>query len=291
MARALSWRRVDLRARVERVASRVADAPALLAKWQRILAVRAAVQKELEGCAKQGTIGSSLEADVTIVAGDDDYAALASLDDDLALRAHHLGGACRARRCARHRGQPQRAQQVRALLALARRRRSLDGHPALCGRCVANLFGAGRGPPLRMNDMTRAALVTRRWWLWLAVSALVVAADQVSKALVMASLRPGEERPVTDFFSLVLTFNAGAAFSFLGDATDGSAICSRLIALAASALIVWLLRRGGGTLYCAALTLILGGAIGNLFDRVIIGRVVDFLFFHRFLPTGCRVRH
>src|SRR4029453_10287432 len=59
------------------------DSLALLAKWQRILAVRAAVQKELEGLRQQGTIGASLEADVTIVAGDDDYAALASLDDDL----------------------------------------------------------------------------------------------------------------------------------------------------------------------------------------------------------------
>jgi signal peptidase II len=137
-----------------------------------------------------------------------------------------------------------------------------------------------------MNDIVRATHATHRWWLWLIGSALIVAADQASKAMVMAWLRPGEERPITDFFSLVLTFNAGAAFSFLGDATGWQRYFFAVIALAASALIVWLLRRGGGTLYCAALSLILGGALGNLYDRVTIGRVVDFLFFHRFLPTG-----
>ncbi|MEP6941820.1 MAG: signal peptidase II [Betaproteobacteria bacterium] len=138
-----------------------------------------------------------------------------------------------------------------------------------------------------MSDMPRRATLDRgRWWLWLIVSSLVVAADQASKAAVLASLRPGEERPITDFFSLVLTFNAGAAFSFLGDATGWQRYLFAAIAMGASAFIVWLLRRGGGTLYCAALSLILGGALGNLWDRMSIGRVVDFLFFHHFLPAG-----
>ena len=119
------------------------DASSLLAKWQRILAVRAAVQKELEGLRQQGTIGASLEADVTIVAGDDDYAALAALDDDLrfvlitsAARvergdalaiAVNRSGHSKCERCWHWR------DDVGAM----------DGHPALCGRCVANLYGAG----------------------------------------------------------------------------------------------------------------------------------------------------
>ena len=123
-----------------------------------------------------------------------------------------------------------------------------------------------------------------RWWAWLVLSAAIVAADQATKALVLATLRLGEERPITDFFSLVLAFNAGAAFSFLGDAAGWQRYLFGVIAIGAACLIVWLLRRGGDRLYCAGLSLILGGAIGNLCDRIALGKVVDFLAFHRFMP-------
>jgi signal peptidase II len=126
----------------------------------------------------------------------------------------------------------------------------------------------------------------RRWWSWLLLSALIVLVDQASKAWILAWLRPGDERALTGFFSLVLAFNAGAAFSFLGDATGWQRYLFAGVAVAASLLIVWLLRRGGGRLYCVALSLILGGALGNLWDRATLGRVVDFLLFHHFLPTG-----
>lgn len=135
-----------------------------------------------------------------------------------------------------------------------------------------------------MSPLGTPAMAPGRWWAWLVLSAAIVATDQFTKALVLATLRPGEERTVTDFFSLVLAFNSGAAFSFLGDAAGWQRYLFALIALGAACLIVWLLRRGGDRLYCAGLSLILGGAVGNLCDRVALGKVVDFLAFHRFMP-------
>jgi signal peptidase II len=118
------------------------------------------------------------------------------------------------------------------------------------------------------------------WQRWLWIGAGVIAADQLTKALVLANLREGDGWPVTGFFSVVLTFNAGAAFSFLAAASGWQRWLFAAIALAAAVLIVALLRRGGNALYCAGLALILGGALGNLCDRIVLGRVVDFLLFH-----------
>jgi len=118
------------------------------------------------------------------------------------------------------------------------------------------------------------------WWRWLWLSAAVVAADQATKALVLARFTPGEELPVTGFFSLVLAFNSGAAFSMLASASGWQRWFFVGVAVAASVFLVWMLRRGGERMLCIALALILGGAIGNLWDRLEIGRVVDFLLFH-----------
>ncbi len=119
-----------------------------------------------------------------------------------------------------------------------------------------------------------------RWLRWLFVSVAVIVTDAATKAAMMAAFQPGEERPFTSFFSLVLTFNTGAAFSFLAGADGWQRWLFAAIAVAASVLIVWLLRRGGDALYCLGLALILGGALGNLWDRLTIGKVVDFLLFH-----------
>jgi signal peptidase II len=135
-----------------------------------------------------------------------------------------------------------------------------------------------------MTGVGAPSRASGRWWLWLVLSTVIVVADQVTKALVLSTLRPGEERAVTDFFSLVLAFNSGAAFSFLGDAAGWQRYLFGVIAMGAACLIVWLLRRGGDRLYCAGLSLILGGALGNLCDRVALGKVVDFLSFHHFMP-------
>ena len=119
-----------------------------------------------------------------------------------------------------------------------------------------------------------------RWWAWLLLSAGVVAVDQLVKAAMIANLHPNEQRVVTEFFSLVLAFNRGAAFSLLRDIPGWPRYLFSAAAIAAGILIVWLLRRGGDRWYCAGLALILGGALGNLWDRVTLGYVVDFLLFH-----------
>ncbi len=115
-------------------------------------------------------------------------------------------------------------------------------------------------------------------WLWLA--GIVIAVDQLTKALIVGQLRDGGEWVVTRFFRVILTYNTGAAFSFLAGADGWQRWLFTAVAIAATVLIVVLLRRGGSGLYCAGLALILGGALGNLLDRLVIGKVVDFLLFH-----------
>ena len=118
------------------------------------------------------------------------------------------------------------------------------------------------------------------WWKWLVLAAVVIVADQMTKSLVVASLSRGEAIPITGFMSLVLAYNAGAAFSFLAGAPGWQRWFFATIAVLASAFLVYLLRRGGGRVLCAGLALILGGALGNLWDRIAIGKVVDFLLLH-----------
>lgn len=116
---------------------------------------------------------------------------------------------------------------------------------------------------------------------YLLLALAVVVADQWSKAWVLASLAPGDARAYTPFFDLVLAFNRGAAFSMLADQPGWQHAFFVNLALGVSALIVWLLaRHRRETLFCTALGLILGGAVGNLIDRLQIGAVVDFLSFH-----------
>ena len=121
---------------------------------------------------------------------------------------------------------------------------------------------------------------TSRWTRWLWVSAIVIAADQATKAAILAAIREGDGIAVTPFFSLVLTFNTGAAFSFLSAASGWQRWFFVAIAVVAAAVLLVLLRRGGSAWYSAALALILGGALGNLYDRLALGKVVDFLLFH-----------
>ena len=122
--------------------------------------------------------------------------------------------------------------------------------------------------------------MTIRWQRWLWLSGLVLVLDQITKRLILATFAPGAELPVLPFFSLILAFNPGAAFSFLAGASGWQRWFFSLIALAAAMLILWLMRRNGNRVYMTALALILGGAIGNLIDRLVIGQVVDFLLFH-----------
>ena len=118
---------------------------------------------------------------------------------------------------------------------------------------------------------------------WLGLAGVVLVLDQITKYAVTRTFSPYEVLEVTPFFNLVLVFNRGAAFSFLSAASGWQREFFIGVALLASAWIVWLLRRHPrDTLFCLALALILGGALGNVVDRVLIGAVVDFLDFHAF---------
>jgi len=120
-----------------------------------------------------------------------------------------------------------------------------------------------------------------RWTRWLALSALVVAADLATKAWVSRAFVPGEVREVTGFFNLVLTHNTGAAFSFLAGAGGWQRWFFTAIAIAISiAIVVLLSRQRGDAWLSAALALVLGGALGNLYDRLTLGEVVDFVQLH-----------
>jgi len=116
---------------------------------------------------------------------------------------------------------------------------------------------------------------------WFVAAAVIVLADQLVKWVVLSQLRPGEPIAVTGFFNLVLVFNRGAAFSFLADAPGWQRPFFIAVALIAAAIVSWLLwRYPARRLLCAGLALILGGALGNLWDRVAYGHVIDFLDFH-----------
>jgi signal peptidase II len=118
------------------------------------------------------------------------------------------------------------------------------------------------------------------WWRWLLVSVVVIALDQLTKGWIVSALYYGEEIPVTSFFSVVMVYNTGAAFSFLAQAAGWQRYVFIGLALGAAGLLTFLLRRGGSAIYCSGLALILGGALGNAWDRVSIGKVVDFLLFY-----------
>jgi signal peptidase II len=120
-----------------------------------------------------------------------------------------------------------------------------------------------------------------RWWNWLPVSGLTIVLDQLTKYVIQRTVPFGAPRQVTAFFDLVLVYNPGAAFSFLSTAPGWQRELFIVIAAAASVIIVLLLRKNAqDRLFCFALSLILGGALGNLIDRLMLGAVVDFLHFH-----------
>ena len=116
---------------------------------------------------------------------------------------------------------------------------------------------------------------------WLGLSALVIVLDQLSKAWITHHFVFGDSLRILGVFDLVLAHNTGAAFSFLHDAGGMQRWLFSIIAVVASLWIVWLLRRHSTqALFALALSLILGGALGNLIDRIAYGYVVDFLHFH-----------
>jgi len=117
--------------------------------------------------------------------------------------------------------------------------------------------------------------------LWLGIAAIVVLLDQVSKITMSRLLVYGQSEMITPYFNLVMVYNQGAAFSFLANSGGWQRWFFSGLALVVSLGIIWMLHKNSGQrLFCWALTLILGGAVGNLIDRLLYGHVIDFLDFH-----------
>ena len=117
--------------------------------------------------------------------------------------------------------------------------------------------------------------------LWLGVAVVVVLLDQVTKITMMRLLGYGQVEYVNHYLNLVMVYNKGAAFSFLSDQSGWQRYFFSALAAAVSIFIVWMLNRNANErLFCWSLSLILGGAIGNLIDRLAYGHVIDFLDFH-----------
>ncbi|MBE0472837.1 signal peptidase II [Rhodoferax sp.] len=116
---------------------------------------------------------------------------------------------------------------------------------------------------------------------WLGWAVLILIADQFTKVLIMGYYQLGDSTAVTSFFNIVRVHNSGAAFSFLAGAGGWQRWFFTAIGVGAALLIVWMLKNHAGQkLFAFALASILGGAVGNVIDRVMYGYVVDFLDFY-----------
>jgi signal peptidase II len=116
---------------------------------------------------------------------------------------------------------------------------------------------------------------------WLGIALVVIVLDQLTKSLILANFAYGDSVHVTSFFNVVRVHNAGAAFSFLAGASGWQRWFFVGLGAVAAAFIVWMLRsHGGQKLFAWALALILGGALGNVIDRLLHGYVVDFIQVH-----------
>ena len=118
-------------------------------------------------------------------------------------------------------------------------------------------------------------------WPWLGVALVIFLLDQLTKIAILGAFQLGESLPITSFFNLVRVHNAGAAFSFLADAGGWQRWFFTGLGTVAALVMVYLLRmHAGQTLFCLALSLLLGGAVGNVVDRVLYSHVIDFLDFY-----------
>jgi signal peptidase II len=117
--------------------------------------------------------------------------------------------------------------------------------------------------------------------LWLGIALVILLADQATKLLIVDSFALGDSQTVTTFFNLVRVHNSGAAFSMLSTASGWQRWFFTAIGVVATLFILWLLRsHPTQKLFCFALALVLGGAVGNVIDRIAYGHVIDFLDFH-----------
>ena len=122
---------------------------------------------------------------------------------------------------------------------------------------------------------------TTSFWVWITVAALILVADQFTKVLMVGTYQLGEGFAVTSFFNIVRVHNEGAAFSFLATAGGWQRWFFTALGVLATFGMVWMLKsHPGQKLFGFAIACILGGAVGNVMDRVLYGYVVDFLDFY-----------
>jgi signal peptidase II len=117
--------------------------------------------------------------------------------------------------------------------------------------------------------------------LWLGLALVVIVLDQFTKTLILGYFQLGDSRQVTSFFNVVRVHNTGAAFSFLAGAAGWQRWFFITLGIVAAGFIVWMLRsHPAQKLFCFAVTMIMGGALGNVIDRLLHGYVVDFIQVH-----------
>ena len=117
--------------------------------------------------------------------------------------------------------------------------------------------------------------------MWLGLALAVIVLDQFSKTLILGNYQLGDSRYVTSFFNVVRVHNTGAAFSFLAGAGGWQRWFFITLGFVAAGFIVWMLRsHPTQKLFCFAVTMIMGGALGNVGDRMLHGYVVDFIQVH-----------
>ena len=128
---------------------------------------------------------------------------------------------------------------------------------------------------------TRSSSGAPSLWVWLGLAVLVVLLDQLSKTVIVGMFQLYDSRAVTSWFNLVRVHNSGAAFSFLAGASGWQRWFFVGMGTLASGFIVWMLKKHPTQkLFCFAISMILGGAVGNVVDRLLHGHVVDFIQLH-----------
>ncbi len=136
-------------------------------------------------------------------------------------------------------------------------------------------------PSVKTPSRRLAARATTPMVIWLGLALVILLADQISKTLILGRFDLGDSVKIYDFFNLVRVHNAGAAFSFLAGASGWQRWFFVGLGTVAAGFIIWMLRRyPSQRLFCASVSLILGGALGNVIDRLLHGHVIDFLQFH-----------
>jgi signal peptidase II len=129
--------------------------------------------------------------------------------------------------------------------------------------------------------MAKSSSSLRNLWPWLALALAIILLDQFTKTLILGYFQYGESRYVTSFFNVVRVHNTGAAFSFLAGASGWQRWFFIGLGLTATLFMTWLIyQHHAQRMFSLALSLIMGGALGNVIDRMLHGYVVDFIQVH-----------